>query len=377
MAPRLVLRVEDGDGNIVWAPAVERRAVLDPAIAWIMTDLLSDVVDRGTGRAVRSAGYHGRAAGKTGTTNDGADVWFVGYTPRMIGSVWIGLDQPRAIASRATGGSAAAPVWGRIARRAGRWANGDWTQPPQQVVRLAIDPGSGLALEEGCTPRHGDAVEEVFLRGREPDATCPARAGRDRSWMGRAIAWVGSLFEDGSRDDERRYAGEEERKRREPEAPAAAGTGDTFYRERYGPRPADLRGLERRSAPDWDDDRDWRGVPVDPDRWIEDLLDEVTGELPAIGPGDDALHEWVDELLRALDDARLNARERERVREWTEWLHESRDTRRDGREAALRRLIDAMASRIPPDGEIGRRALEAAREELRRSQIDRRIADVR
>ena len=340
VTPRLVLRVEDGDGNIVWVSEVERRAVLDPAIAWIMTDLLGDVVDRGTGRAVRSTGYRGLAAGKTGTTNDGTDVWFVGYTPRMIGTVWIGFDQPRAIAPRATGGSVAAPVWGRIARRSGGWSNGEWSTPPQQVVRLAIDPATGLALVEGCVPRNGDAVEEVFLRGREPDATCPARAGRNRSWMGRAIAWVGSLFEDDAGDASRRYAGEEERTRGATRAPAEVETGETFYRERYGPRPADPRaGLRRRLEPRWDDGRDWRGAPVHPDRWIEDLVDEVTRELPALRPGDDALQEWVDELLDALDDARLDARERERVRALEEWLREMRDARRDQRDEALRRLI--------------------------------------
>src|SRR6185437_9503750 len=93
------------------------RAALDPAVAFLLTDMLRDVVDRGTGNAVRGVGFRGAAAGKTGTTNDATDVWFLGFTPRRVAGVWIGFDQPRSIVPGATGGRLAAPVWGRIMRR--------------------------------------------------------------------------------------------------------------------------------------------------------------------------------------------------------------------------------------------------------------------
>ena len=71
--------------------------MLDPALAYVVTDILEDVVDRGTGTAVRRAGFRGAAAGKTGTTSAGRDVWFVGYTPEIVGVIWMGLDQPTTI----------------------------------------------------------------------------------------------------------------------------------------------------------------------------------------------------------------------------------------------------------------------------------------
>ena len=84
--------------------------VLDPGPAFLVTDVLRDAVNRGTGTAVRAAGFQGPAAGKTGTTNDGTDAWFVGYTPDVLAAVWIGFDDPRPIVPQATGGHLAAPV---------------------------------------------------------------------------------------------------------------------------------------------------------------------------------------------------------------------------------------------------------------------------
>src|SRR5690606_41971842 len=78
--PRLVERVVDGAGTIVWQPEIEAQRVLDPAVAYIVTDILRDAVDRGTGRAVRQGGFGAAAAGKTGTTSDGTGVWSVGHT---------------------------------------------------------------------------------------------------------------------------------------------------------------------------------------------------------------------------------------------------------------------------------------------------------
>ena len=86
--------------------------VMQPEVAYLVTDMLSDALRRGTGVAALRSGYRGPAAGKTGTTNDGSDVWFVGYTPDLIGTVWIGFDQPRTIVPDASGGRIAAPVWG-------------------------------------------------------------------------------------------------------------------------------------------------------------------------------------------------------------------------------------------------------------------------
>ena len=94
--PRFVVRVDAEDGRVLWqADQPERRHVLDAAVAYVITDALQDVLTRGTGTAVRESGFKAPAAGKTGTTNDGADTWFVGYTPEIVASVWMGFDRTR------------------------------------------------------------------------------------------------------------------------------------------------------------------------------------------------------------------------------------------------------------------------------------------
>ncbi len=172
--PRLVRRVETPDGRVIWRSPVERRPLLDPGLAYLVTDMLRDVVDRGTGYRVRRAGFRAPAAGKTGTSNDGRDAWFVGYTPRTVGVVWIGFDQPRRILPRATGGLLAAPVWGRMMARAARGGVGpnDWPRPAD-VAEYRVDPASGRILAPGCEPLEGAAGQELFLAGLTPAASCP------------------------------------------------------------------------------------------------------------------------------------------------------------------------------------------------------------
>ena len=193
--PRFVLRVEDADGAVLWeAPHVaERTRVMDPAVAWMVTDILRDVVDRGTATGVRGAGYYGAAAGKTGTTSDATDVWFVGYTPELVGTVWVGFDELRPLPGRATGGGVAAPVWGRIMARAyGARSGGGWGDPPAGVVSLPVDPETGMPLRDGCRPRWDQPRQELFLAGAVPSTVCPRRWNRraSRGWDG----WFDRFF---------------------------------------------------------------------------------------------------------------------------------------------------------------------------------------
>src|SRR5690606_38883897 len=128
--PRFILRVEDRAGRVLWRPEVRSRRALDPGVAFLVLDMMRDVVNRGTGTAVRAVGYTGPAAGKTGTTNDATDVWFIGVTPSLAAGVWIGLDRPQPIVPGATGGRLAAPVWGRVMRRLPAAAAApDWKAP--------------------------------------------------------------------------------------------------------------------------------------------------------------------------------------------------------------------------------------------------------
>ena len=196
VAPRLILRVEDADGRVVYDAPVDRRAALSPEVAYLTTDLMREVVDRGTGASARSAGlsYDVPAAGKTGTTNEATDAWFVGVTPDIAAGVWIGFDQPRRIMAGAGGGNLAAPVWGRVL---GEYYSTHavppaWTPPPN-VVTVAVDRVSGGRATGGC-PLH-DVHTELFIVGTEPAFYChlhPER-GLDR-WIERRMRDLRDIF---------------------------------------------------------------------------------------------------------------------------------------------------------------------------------------
>ena len=110
--PRLVRRIETRDGKVIWSSEIAAPIpVMDPRDAYQMTSMLRGVVDYGTGRPIRDYGVKGLVAGKTGTTNDGADVWFVGYTPNLVAAFWFGYDERHTVANDASGGRLAAPAW--------------------------------------------------------------------------------------------------------------------------------------------------------------------------------------------------------------------------------------------------------------------------
>jgi penicillin-binding protein 1A len=185
--PHFVQRVEDRNGRVLWEASPRRRQVVDPKAAFVLTSILQDVVERGTATAVRGAGFRIPAAGKTGTTNDNTDVWFIGYTPELVGGVWIGFDQPRTIIPRATGGSLAAPVWARVMARAheGRPAPEAW-QPPAGVQTGTAERRTGAIVSADC-PAQGATYTEFFV-GTPPRGTCrrdlrsPSVAASDPVW---------------------------------------------------------------------------------------------------------------------------------------------------------------------------------------------------
>ncbi|MFY7950004.1 MAG: penicillin-binding protein 1A, partial [Gemmatimonas sp.] len=109
--PHAIARVENAAGKVVWKPALVREAVLSPEEAWLMVNMMKDVVVRGTGARIWSSGFRVPSGGKTGTTNDGADVWFIGYTADLVAGVWMGFDKPQKIKGNAQGGDLAAPAW--------------------------------------------------------------------------------------------------------------------------------------------------------------------------------------------------------------------------------------------------------------------------
>ena len=168
--PRFVTRVEDARGQSVWqSPAAAPRQVVDARVAFIVRDMLRDAAERGTGAPARKlVGAQVPVAGKTGTTNDNADVWFVGMTPDIVAAVWLGFDKPRTIAAGAAGGTLAAPIWGQMI---GRWYGGrapqrQWTVPPD-LVSVELDRATGLAVDSLTPPER--RYTEYFMPGTEPE----------------------------------------------------------------------------------------------------------------------------------------------------------------------------------------------------------------
>ena len=171
--PRLVRRIESADGKILWSDDNRRAPVMDPRDAYQMTSMLRGVVDYGTGNVIRDYGVEGPVAGKTGTTNDGTDVWFIGYTPTVIAGFWFGYDTPRPISSDASGGRLAAPAWAEFYLNG--WDEptplGAW-QPPRGMTPVTIDSRTGYLANTWCPITQ----TEYFKPGTEPTHPCPVHA---------------------------------------------------------------------------------------------------------------------------------------------------------------------------------------------------------
>jgi penicillin-binding protein 1A len=171
-SPNAIIRVENQRGEILWQPTPTRTQVLSPEEAWLMVDMMKDVVRRGTAAgSVWGEGFHIPAGGKTGTTNDGTNVWFIGYTADLVAGVWMGLDRPQKIKDNAQGGVLAAPAWTTFMTEVYRRkpTPPDWPKPTSIVTR-EIDVSSGLLQTVYC-PR-GLVISEFYISGTEPTRDC-------------------------------------------------------------------------------------------------------------------------------------------------------------------------------------------------------------
>ena len=182
--PRIVAEVLESDGTAVEHAARPPQTVVPPAAAYLVTDVLRGVLLRGTAASAWSLGFQGNAAGKTGTTDDTRDAWFVGYTPQFLALVWVGYDDNAR--TGLTGASGALPIWVDFMRRAG-FPGGDRSFPePEGVVHRVIDPLSGGLATDACPT----TVDEVFLEGTEPEEECPLHAGHKGLWR-----WFKDIFD--------------------------------------------------------------------------------------------------------------------------------------------------------------------------------------
>ncbi len=166
--PTLIRSVDDDSGHVLFTSNDHPVQVLDETTAFLMSDMLTDVINAGTGSKARSLGFTLPAAGKTGTTNSFNDAWFVGYTPRLVVGVWVGFDTPRTIGRDAFAASVAVPLWTRFMMAATRGDSPQWLTPPASVVSAAICPVSGKLATENCQTQR----RRYFAPGTLPIEYC-------------------------------------------------------------------------------------------------------------------------------------------------------------------------------------------------------------
>ena len=210
--PRLVTRVLDEEGAVLWQPVPRRNEVLPAAVAYVVTDMLQDAMDEGVARPVRAAGFRSAAAGYPAATNENTDAWFVGYTPDLVTGVWVGFDQPRPIVDQTNALALAAPAWGRLMRAIydERSTPPAWTVPAGVAARR-VEPATGLVLLDGCSALADSAYEEWFIAGQEPAATCPggAPAVDTRGAVARLGDWAARMWRRTTRLVARHFGSEE------------------------------------------------------------------------------------------------------------------------------------------------------------------------
>ena len=215
--PRLFTRVDDASGTTILFNEERHTQALSEGTAYMMSSMLADVISSGTATGVRAAGFKLPAAGKTGTTDDYADAWFIGYTPRIVTGVWFGLDTPAPIMARGFGGTVAVPAWAAFMKEATRGHKAEWHPMPPGVEKLSICRLSGARATPACKhqyipvdvpvgtsggadsllpvaglpPSQPAVIEELFSSGAMPSELCPLHGGApsyDRAISGEALA---------------------------------------------------------------------------------------------------------------------------------------------------------------------------------------------
>jgi len=181
--PTVIRRVEDQDGRVLYQSQVTTSHAVSDVTAFLMSTMMADVVNAGTGSRARQLGFKLPAAGKTGTTNDFKDAWFVGFTPKLAAGVWVGFDEPRTILPNGFAADVAVPAWAKFMKVATRNDAPDWLAPPPGVTTATVCRVSGQLASAGCQDvevvardgtleRRSMVYTEYFARGTEPTTFC-------------------------------------------------------------------------------------------------------------------------------------------------------------------------------------------------------------
>jgi len=175
-APVYILRVEDKNGKVLEQARPSSEEVLSPETALTMTNMLQTVLESGTAASARALGLSVPAAGKTGTTDDYTDAWFVGYTPALASGVWVGFDRKQKIGPGMTGAAAALPIWVDIIGAATKNKPVQDFPVPSGVVSRLICSQTGLLANPSCP----ETETELFREGSDPTGYCNVHTGTEK-----------------------------------------------------------------------------------------------------------------------------------------------------------------------------------------------------
>lgn len=180
--PRAIVAIVDDTGKSLQVPEVRREQVITPQAAYLTLDLMRDVVRYGTGASARSFGVEGDFAGKTGTTDDGRDAWFLGFHPDFMALAWVGFDNNRPL--RLGGSVLALPITAQLAAAAHLDIDHDW-KAPEGIVEAEVDPTTGKLASSRCP----ESANEIFIAGTAPTEVCEHQGGPFESWASRLFHW--------------------------------------------------------------------------------------------------------------------------------------------------------------------------------------------
>jgi penicillin-binding protein 1A len=172
----IIERIDDPDHNPIYRAAHVSIPALDPSAAWMTSQLMEEVLTHGTAASAQSLGFKLPAGGKTGTTNDYKDAWFVGYTTALTCGVWVGFDQPTTIIPHGYGAALALPVWTQVMMKAAQRYPAHEFEPTMPLSRAVVCSISNQLATSGCQMA-GTAYEITLPADKVPSAPCGVHGG--------------------------------------------------------------------------------------------------------------------------------------------------------------------------------------------------------